>query len=900
MPKERCEKCELHKTSCAGMEGCYKLNCIQGKGPKDAKIMIVGTTPGSNECETQSPFTGNTGKKLDECLAKAGLNKEEIFFTYLIKCKTPRIEKTSGNWQDREPLKKEINECKPYLEAEIATIKPNVIIMLGNPVCKNLIGKTGVTSIHGTPYWSEEYQATCIPCRNPSALLRPFSKPEDETDLINDLKFAKESSLTKGFNEKIKIPTNYVLIDTLPKISTLIKRLNTLTEYVYDIETTGLNPDTSDLLGISFSWKEGTGCYIPFSNWFRFYTEEELEIVSNQRIRTEEVIETYVEEGKKQSKKRRVGTMMYELESFWSKEDLEMFLPYLKGIIATDQIRKIGHNLAFDVCYLNSKWNIDIKNANYCTQLADYLPDPERIGDRGLADLAWRLTDMGGYDDGLKGERKFGFMHNDIAELYKYGCADSDCTYRIYLKQKEQIEPFLKLLETVAVPLSIVIREMEYNGVKVDLERVTKLEKEYQLKIDKAEKKLFALSDVREYVVLHEAVQYKEIKKKYLNSKTLSKRYPNCDDYISPKINKFNFGSTKHLRALLTHLNINIDKKTKTGLASTDEKTLLGLKGKHKVIDTLLDLRHLKKIHSTYLKPIPEQAAFDGRLHTSYRLDKTATGRLASSKPNLQNIPKKRDGNDIRDTFIASEGNIMVESDLKQIEYRILAHFVNDGKMIRDIEDGLDIHRRIASEIFNIPEEEVTKEQRSMSKTATFGVPYGRSAQSLAAEFNMPVAEAEDFRNSLLIRYPKVQVWINAMIKMAKEKGYVKTFFGRIRYLPRIGDSNFQMREAEERKVVASCIQGTASDVLAIYTINIRNKLKEMKSKTKMVLTVHDALFFDIPKEEAKEVIKMIGIEMERSITWNGQEIRVPIETETQIGKRWGSLVPYEEGVIVQ
>jgi DNA polymerase-1 len=290
-------------------------------------------------------------------------------------------------------------------------------------------------------------------------------------------------------------------------------------------------------------------------------------------------------------------------------------------------------------------------------------------------------------------------------------------------------------------------------------------------------------------------------------------------------------------------------------------------------------------------KSIPELAAFDGRLHTSYRLDKTATGRLSSSNPNLQNIPKKKDGNEIRDYFTASPGNLLIESDLKQIEYRILAHYVNDAKMIQDIRDGLDIHRKIASEIYQIPQEQVTSEQRSKSKAVTFGVPYGRSSHSLAAEYGMSVEEAEEFRKALLNRYPKVFRWIEATLKMARKKKYVKTYFGRIRYLPKMDDRDYKIKEAEERKVVATCIQGTASDILSTYTINIRERLKRTGSKTKMVLTVHDALFFDTPKDEVPTIIEMLKEEMQRPL----EGIRVPIEASIDIGTRWGSLVEYDE-----
>lgn len=890
-----CEKCELYKTSFAGMHDECKLKCIKGIGNPNAKMMIVGLTPGEQECQSQIPFTGKTGDKLKKCLAKAGVSTDNVYYTYLVKCKPPKVARGSGVAKVREPLMKELKECVGYLQEEIKALKPNVIVLLGAKVNKFLINKTGLTSIHGTPYWNEEFNATVIPVNSPGLLLSQNTKPQDEPNFVADLKFAYESSLTKELQEKEKMSTNYLTMDTIAKVKGLIKRLNSLQEYVIDIETTGLNPDTSDLLGLSFSWKEGTGCYIPIRKWFKYYTEENLEPSFERYNRRVEIIEEYTEEGKKQKKKRQIGTMLYELENFWNEENLKEFLPYLKGIVATNQIRKIGHNIAFDVSFLNVEWGIDIERANYCTMHADYLPDPESGNDRSLEAMAWRLTDMGGYDDGLKGERKIGFMNTEFEDLCRYGCGDSDCTYRIYLTQKEIIKPFLDLLENIVTPLSLVLREMEYNGVNTDREQVAKLSKDYEDKINECESKLFNLKDIKEFIKQYEEIQYIKIKKKYVKSKILPKKYPKADDYIRPKIKLFNFGSPKDLRELLSYLGIVTGKKTKTGLVATDEQTLETLKGKHKVIDHMLNLRHLKKIFSTYLKPIPNLCSVDGRLHTSYRSDKTATGRIASSKPNLQNIPKKKDGNQIRNYFIASNGNIMAESDLKQIEYRILAHYVNDRQMIEDIDNGLDIHRLIASEIYNISQEEVTDEQRSKSKGVTFGVPYGRSSVSLAAEYGMGLDEAENFKRALLNRYPKVAVWIERAIERAREIGYVKTYFGRVRYLPKLNDPIFNIREAEERKVVATIIQGSANDILSTYTINIRRKLKEMGSKTKMVLTVHDALFFDIPREEAKKVIDMIQIEMERQI----KGIRVPIETEIKVGNRWGSLVKYNEETLI-
>lgn len=900
MAKEFCKNCDLYKTSCAGTEGQYKLNCIEGVGPKDAKIMIVAPAPGPDECKTQEPMTGEAGKLLIECLEEAGLKREDVFITNLVRCRTPRVKKSGGGMEDRDPLMREIKACFEYLEKEVAEVEPNVVILLGNIVSKAVIKKTGITQIHGHSYWHEDWGVTCVPLYHPSYLLHRKDDTKSKAEFVTDLKFAIEACKTKDFTEKPKIDTKYLVADTLPKVRGLVKRLKQVPEFVNDIETTGLNPDTSKMLCTAFSWKEGTGVTVPLRKWFSYFspTVTGLGEPVYAELKKKGEVNKYIQlqDGEELPKKKTftyelIGEMVYKLEPFWTPEEEKEIKSLLIPILENPEIKKIGHNIAFDVCYTNAAWGINIQGVKYDTMYGNYLPNPESGIGSSLENLAWVHTDMGGYDEGLKKERDTGFRDADINTVYLYASADCDCTYRVYQAQKKTIEPFLDIMQNILVPLSIAIREMEYNGVKVDMEHVGKMSKQYEKEIKKHETRLYSLPDVKEYIDKYEKSQSSDLSKKWKNSTYLQKRTDE-EAYIEKNTKRFNFGSTVHLRALLfDHLGLPIENKTTTGLASTDEKTLESLRGKHEVLDSLLELRHLNKIYSTYLKPIPSLIDENERLHTSYRLDRTATGRLSSNKPNLQNIPKKKDGNDIRDYFTATGDNLLIESDLKQIEYRVLAHFVNDPLMIKDIENGLDIHRKIASEIYNIPEEQVTSEQRSKSKAVTFGVPYGRSSVSLAAEYGMAIDEAEEFRKALLQRYPKVELWINKMIEVARKKGYVKTYFGRIRYLPKINDNNDRVREAEERKVVSTAVQGTASDILSIYTININDRLKKTNSKTKLVLTVHDALFFDVPKDEAKSIIKMIKEEMERPL----EGIRVPIETEIQIGTRWGSLVEYEE-----
>jgi DNA polymerase-1 len=511
---------------------------------------------------------------------------------------------------------------------------------------------------------------------------------------------------------------------------------------------------------------------------------------------------------------------------------------------------------------------------------------------------------MGGYDDNVKADRENGFKNTAWDDLYEYSASDADCTFRIYKKLKELLEDvpasqqikerkgLLYVLSNIMVPLSLVTAEMEDTGIQVDIEYLDKLTNEYAQRIEEQEKLIYEITDVKAFSDAYIKKQSKEIVSKYEKSKMLKKKYTK-EEYIKKNLKPFNFGSPKQLRELLfNHLGLTIVKRTKQGKdASTDEASLELLKGEHEFIDRLLELRYLKKIHSTYLSPIKEKLDENGRLHTEYLLSRTATGRTASRNINLQNIPKKKEGKLLRDYFIASNGNVLLSSDLAQIEYRILAHFVNDEAQIHDIASGQDIHREVAADAYKIAKEQVTSEQRDGAKAVTFGLPYGRSAMSLAEEYGMSPEEAEEFIKAFFNRYPKVKLWIDKMIVVAKQKGYVKNLFGRKRYLPKINDLDNFIRGEEERKVVSTCIQGTASDILSLFTINIALRLKELKSKAKLVLTIHDDLVLDTPEEEIEQIVNLLKVEMQRPL----EGIRVPIKTEIKIGKRWGSLEKYEE-----
>jgi uracil-DNA glycosylase family 4 len=846
-----CTKCELYKTSRVKSNNkIYECVCLPGEGPKTAKIMLLGMCPGKTEIINKKPFVGDSGQMLNACLQEAGLSRKDLYITNLVKCRSLPVEKKPGYWEDREPNTKEIKACLPYLEEEIKEIKPNVIVCLGNLVSKTIIGKTNITQIHGNPFWSNKYQTTCIPLYHPSFLVRRKDGEglKNRKDFIEDLKFVKQSAISSEFTAKTKKKTKYITCDTLPKVVKAIKRLNSVPEFAFDIETTGLSVDDDRPLCISFSWAEATAIVIPIWDWQR--------------------------------------------GELWNQEDLAYIKSHLKLVMENPNIKKIGHNISFDIFFLNKKWGWDIQGAYFDTMFGYYLLDPDRKGSQKLHDLAWIYTDMGGYDEKVKADRENGFKNTAWDDLYEYSAGDSDCTYRIKEVTKKDLEPYMFVMTEIMVPLSIITAEMRYIGIQIDVEYLDKLTQEYAKRIEEQEKAINELSDIKMFSENYLKKQRKEILAKYEKSKLLKKKYTQ-EEYLNKNIQAVNLGSTKQLRELLfSHLGLPVVKRTKQSKdASTDEASLELLKGEHEFIDMLLELRYLKKLHSTYLSPIREKLDKNNRLHTDYSLSRTATGRLASSNINLQNIPKKKDGKLIRDYFVASPGNVLVSSDLSQIEYRILAHYVNDPKQIQDIASGQDIHREVAASAYKIPIDKVTSEQRDGAKAITFGLPYGRSSISLAEEYGMSPEEAEEYIRAFFGKYPKVKLWIDTMIKVARQKGYVKNFFGRKRYLPKINDQDNFIRGEEERKVVSTCIQGSASDILSLDTIRVAKRLKELKSKARLVLTIHDDIVLDTPKEELEQIVELLRTEMQRPI----EGIRVPLKTEIKIGERWGSLEKYEE-----
>lgn len=326
-------------------------------------------------------------------------------------------------------------------------------------------------------------------------------------------------------------------------------------------------------------------------------------------------------------------------------------------------------------------------------------------------------------------------------------------------------------------------------------------------------------------------------------------------------------------------------KKSGRGSYTTDEATLTAIIDKHPVVGKILEYRAVKKLLSTYIEPFPSYvSSIDGRVHTTFNQALTATGRLSSSAPNLQNIPVRTErGREIRKAFVPGTADgVIVSADYSQIELRIMAHLSQDKHLVEAFRNGIDIHSATAEKIFGVAHEEVTPDQRRVAKTANFGIMYGISSFGLAQRLGISRTEAKKLIDDYFAAFPAIRAFIDDTVAAARENGYVETLFGRRRYLPDINSKNATVRALAERNAVNAPIQGTAADIIKMAMINVDRKLTEVSLKSKMVLQIHDELLFDVPEGETQTLMKVVKDCME-----NVMELSVPLTVECNYGKNW-------------
>jgi DNA polymerase-1 len=526
--------------------------------------------------------------------------------------------------------------------------------------------------------------------------------------------------------------------------------------------------------------------------------------------------------------------------------DKEFVLGQLKPLFEGEKLEKYGQNIKYEYVLLKRS-GIQLRGIACDTMVASYLVNPTKHN-HNLEEIAREYLDhrMTSYKDVVgSGKREVTFDQVDLEVAKNYACEDSDVTFLVsnILLPKLQDEGLKDLFYDVELPLIDVLAHMEMNGVKIDRSLLGEMSKEFEIK-------LVSIAD-RIYRVAGE---------------------------------QFNINSSQQLASILFEkLRLPKVKRTKTG-TSTDTEVLTKLAQHHDLPGEILAYRSLSKLKSTYIDALPKLINLQtGRVHTSYNQTATATGRLSSSDPNLQNIPIRSDeGRRIRQAFIPDEGWLMVSADYSQIELRILAHLAGDRTLCEAFRRDEDIHSRTASNIFGVPLAEVTPEMRRQAKVINFGIIYGMSAFGLGKELGIEPKVASAYIEGYFQQYGGVREYIDSSLREAREKGYVTTLFGRRRYLPEINSSNQMARNAAERTAINTPIQGTAADLMKVAMIQIHRRLKDLTLSTKMIMQVHDELVFECPEAELEQVTGIIREGMEGVM-----HCSVPLRVSIACGKNW-------------
>ena len=454
------------------------------------------------------------------------------------------------------------------------------------------------------------------------------------------------------------------------------------------------------------------------------------------------------------------------------------------------------------------------------------------------------------------GKKQINFSEVDLEKAKDYAAEDADITFRLYKKFYKSLkeEKMINIYEIFEKPLLRILADMEIQGIKVDNKFLKTLSNKFEKKIEKIQKEVFKLSK-----------------------------------------KEFNIASPKQLGEILYNdLKIADLKKTKKGSFATSASVLedLAFKG-HKFPQLVLDWRQVSKLKNTYSDSLPEHINPNTKkVHTSFLLAATTTGRLASSDPNLQNIPiKSEDGRDIRKAFIAEKDNTLISADYNQIEMRILADLADVKELKKAFQNNEDIHSLTASQIFNIDINKVSQDQRRKAKAINFGIIYGISQYGLAKQINVSNFEAEEFLNSYFSKFPEIKVYMDRTIKFCRKSGYVSNIFGRKSHFININDKNYNVRNFQERAAINAPIQGSAAEIMRLAMIRIDKKLKEQKiDKTKMLLQIHDELIFESPKSEVKKISKVIIDEMSSVAESDQHSFSIPLTVDLNIGENWGAL----------
>ncbi|MEO5782730.1 MAG: DNA polymerase I, partial [Ginsengibacter sp.] len=625
-----------------------------------------------------------------------------------------------------------------------------------------------------------------------NAMEMPLPKPEEIVGQEEKVAIVADKNITNT-------PHNYISVEGTTAITELVKKLSLQQEISFDTETSGIDANNAELVGLSFCLTPGKGYYIPVPA---------------------------------------------------DIEEASIILNHFTDIFNDESKIWIGQNIKYDLLVL--KWyGVELKGKVFDTMLAHYVIESEGRRNMDMLSAQYLGYQPISIDDLLgKGKGRGTMRDLEIEKITEYAVEDADIT----LQLKNVFTPLLnskaveKVFEEVESHLVKVLTDMEYEGVKVDMNFLNEYSKELETEAKRCEESVYQQAGVR-----------------------------------------FNLASPKQLgEVLFDKLQLDAKgKKTKGGQYSTGEDVLLKLAHQNKIVEDILGFRELTKLKSTYVDSLPQIInKRTGRVHTSYGQAIAVTGRLSSNNPNLQNIPVRTErGREIRKAFIPRDSDhTIVSADYSQIELRIVAAISGDPAMCEAFKLKKDIHTATAAKVFNIAEEDVTKEMRYKAKSVNFGIIYGQGAFGLAENIGVSRSEAKEIIDNYKKQFANIQKYMDESINFCRENGYVQTLMGRKRWLKDINSSNFTVRGYAERNAINSPIQGTAADMIKLAMIKIHNEFKKQKFRSKMIMQVHDELVFDAHREEA-ETIKPIIINCMQTALLLPND--VPADAEVGVGDNW-------------
>jgi DNA polymerase-1 len=596
---------------------------------------------------------------------------------------------------------------------------------------------------------------------------------------------------------------DYRTVTTQAGLDSLLEVLEQADLIALDSETTSLDALQAELVGLSFSVREGQAFYVPLG---------------------------------------------HDYPGAPRQLDRDEVLDRLKPLLEDKERPKVGQHLKYDMNVL-SLYGIEVQGVSFDTMLESYVfnstgsrHDMDSLALKYLGRKTTHYEDIAG-----KGAKQISFSQVSIEQASHYAAEDADITLRLHQHLWPRIKETPELasvLRDIEVPLIPVLARMEQRGVLIDGDLLKQQSKELATQIHKLERES------------HDAAGQ-----------------------------PFNLGSPKQLQEILfDKQGLPVIRKTPTGQPSTAEDVLQELAVDYELPSLILEYRSLSKLKSTYTDRLPEQInPRTGRVHTSYHQAVAATGRLSSSDPNLQNIPIRTPlGRRIRQAFVAPEGWLIMACDYSQIELRIMAHLSGDPGLLKAFRDKVDVHQATASEVFDVPYEDVDGSQRRAAKAINFGLMYGMSAFGLSRQLNIGRAEAQAYMDTYFMRYPGVQEFMERTRETARERGFVQTLFGRRLYLPDINASNGQRRQAAERAAINAPMQGTAADIIKRAMIEVDGWLLKKRPAANLVMQVHDELVFEVREDELESLRKAVVKRMERAA-----ELDVPLVVDTGHGPNW-------------